>query len=527
MADEKLPSQDNAGVVSATPISTRKGFRLALRVADVFWYRFCDAVSGPLIFLMIVFSPWAFGTTQAWAIWAMNIAGYTLGVLWLMKLFIRELKGYPALRWNQFSARSGPPAGFALAHRLTQVLASLTLIFLGYCLTAALNAAATYHAETKLFEYHEFCRWLPHSFDGHRTWFYLWMYLGLAASFWAALDWLSGLTTSEERALRGRLENESGRPVGRLSSRLRWLLWLLCINGALLALEAIVQRAAGSNKLLFLIRPQVHEWGDAQFGPYAYRSNAAQFFNLLWPVCLGFWWTLQRGGGRRARWHHVLLFCAIIMAACPIISTSRGGALVSVGLMVASVLYMTWTSLLSPTGQRPWLTPSLLGIFLASAVGLGWYFGWDRLAPRMDQLSEGYSGREQMFDDARPMAADYPMFGTGPGSFATVFQLYRISNATYWPEQLHNDWLETRITFGWVGLGLLLAALACVGLRRFAPGGIHGGHRLGVLAWLSLAGCLIHAVYDFPLQIHSILFLFLIICAILFSLSGRAAGTGR
>jgi O-antigen ligase len=32
--------------------------------------------------------------------------------------------------------------------------------------------------------------------------------------------------------------------------------------------------------------------------------------------------------------------------------------------------------------------------------------------------------REQMYDRARPMAKDYPLFGTGPGTFEAVFQLY-------------------------------------------------------------------------------------------------------
>ena len=59
-------------------------------------------------------------------------------------------------------------------------------------------------------------------------------------------------------------------------------------------------------------------------------------------------------------------------------------------------------------------------------------------------------------------------------------------------------------------------------LRWFVPGGIRGGRRFVVLIWLALAGCLIEALFDFPFQIHSILFLFLVICAVLFSL-GRAA----
>ena len=168
----------------------------------------------------------------------------------------------------------------------------------------------------------------------------------------------------------------------------------------------------------------------------------------------------------------------------------------------------------------------MLGLFFALTVSLGWYFGWDSLEPRMEQIGEGFQNRQEMFDAAKPMAADYPLFGTGPGTFGTVFQLYMISNSTYWPEQLHNDWLETRITFGWLGTALLLAALACVFLRWFAPGGIRGGRRFVVLIWLSLTGCLVEALFDFPFQIHSILFLFLVVSAVLFSL-GRRSGASR
>jgi hypothetical protein len=494
---------------------------LTLRASDVLVYRACDNFSGGLIFPMLVFSPWAFGTTQPWAVWVMNFAGYVLGGLLLVKLFIRAAKGYPAMRWGGSSSRHFGSRS-RTARRLTVVLAVLTLLILAYCLVAALNAAATYRLETRLFEYHGYWRWLPHSFDSQRSWFVFWMYLGLAGSFWSVWDWLLGLSGAEERAARQAPEPGAGG-AGRLPDRLRWLLWGLCLNGALLGLEGIIQRASGADKLLFLVKPRVNEWGETQFASYSYRSNAAQYFNLLWPLCLGFWWTLQRAGGRRGG-HHLLLAGAVIMAACPIISSSRGGAFVAVGLMVLSVGYLLFINWAAPVGRRPWVTAVLLGVFLAGAIGVGGYFGWEMLSQRLENVSAGYEGREAMFNDARPMAENYPVYGTGPGTFATVFQLYRISNATYWPEQLHNDWLETRITFGWAGMALILAALWCVGLRRFVRGGIRSGRRLGTLAWLALAGCLVHAVYDFPLQVHSILFLFLVLCAILFSLGGRAAG---
>jgi hypothetical protein len=88
-------------------------------------------------------------------------------------------------------------------------------------------------------------------------------------------------------------------------------------------------------------------------------------------------------------------------------------------------------------------------------------------------------------------------------------------------------WLETRITFGWLGFGMLLAALACVVLRWFVPGGIQGSRRFVVLAWLALAGCLVEARFDYPFQIHSTLFLFLVICALLFGFSEGSNGGRR
>ena len=534
MADTIQPpgGPQTARAVGRSGIKSLAGSFFALRAADVQLYRICDDLSGLIIFPMLVFSPWRYGTTEQWAIWAMNVAGYALGALLLVKLFIRGPKGYTALRWENYSSHSATKTRHRhpLARQLTRILAGLTLAVLAFCLVSALNAFYNHNPDTRLFEQHRCLKWLPHSLDGRRTWFTFWTYLGLAGSFWAIRDWLLGMTPAEERAVRGG-EGDFGGPSRLLPGRLRQLLWVLCINGALLGLEGIIQRASGSSKLLFLLQPLVNPEAETQFGPYAYRGNAADFFNLIWPVCLGFWWTLQRAGGLRSKLHHVLLPCAVIMAACPIISASRGGALVAAGILILAVGFLTVTDLFAADRQSENRrtrrgTVAMLWIFLVLVLVLGGYFGWSSLSPRMEQIGAGLQNREEMYDAARPMAADYPLFGTGPGTFGTVFQLYMISTSTYWPAQLHNDWLETRITFGWLGFAMLLAALACVGLRWFVPGGIRGGRRFVVLIWLSLAGCLIEARYDFPFQIHSILFLFLVFCAVLFSMS-RRSGSSR
>lgn len=307
---------------------------------------------------------------------------------------------------------------------------------------------------------------------------------------------------------------------------MRTLLWVLSVNGGLIALEGILQRLEGSGNLLFLVKPRVNSGAEAQFGPFAYRANAAQYLNLLWPVTLGFWWSLRRlghagrGWSRRARHrHHILIAAAVVMAAAPVISTSRGGAIISLGsLAIATVMLF-----LAFRKEEGHLKLAVLALF-GGALALGLSLGWDKLAGRMDELGEGYSLREEMYKTADTIARDHPVFGTGPGTFRFMFQFYRGSVSQYWPSQLHNDWLEFRTDFGWLGLSLILLALALVVARWFVPCGIGLGRRFVFLTWLGLAGCLVHARWDFPFQMYSIVFLFLLLCAILGTLGRREAG---
>ncbi len=606
-----------------------------LGTIDILVYRAADGLTEPLLYAMILFSPWAFGTTQPWSIWTMNFAGYALGLLLLPKLAIRWFKGYEPSRWGQQATaprnlKAGGKPASARRHAGNKpifVLAGLTVAILGYCLVSAVNARATYNPRELGFDYHSCISWLPHSFDSTRTWAAFWNYLALACAFWAAHDWLLGKSDTEARTGHGS-SSSSKPPVGWLfPARLRRLLWVLCVNGGVLGAECIAQRLSGTGKLLWLVMPHIHKTALTQLGPYAYRSNGAQYLNLLWPVCLGFWWTLNRSrqrssarestetvqadreptpvpmssrhrGRHRSRrrhshhsfkwnfWrlgfrqhagpglsnpavalgggHHVLLACAALMAAACIISTSRGAAFVAVAILVAAGVFLSVTEFLfaehrmgdhrlhegrvagggevpsesalnvqhlsgapavtltkrittaPANGGGKRMTPVFVLVFVATSLALGLEFGWGSLQPRLgsSEIEQGMAGREATYAQARPMAADFPWYGTGPNTFATVFQLYLPPGQPYWI-QLHDDWLETRITFGWVGSALIGAALLTVLWRWFRPGGIHGGRRFVILAWLALGGCMLHARFDFPFQVYSILFLFLVLCSVL------------
>src|SRR5258708_6504544 len=152
-----------SGVLTGRPLLAR----------DVQTYRLCEDLTELLIYFMLIFSPWAFGTTEPWSVWTMNICGYSLGILMLIKLTIRWLKGYRPGKWGEELGKAesgkarkreilpgtkldptitrdapetndhgprttghGPRKGSTSA-LLTRALAALTLTLLAYCFTAA------------------------------------------------------------------------------------------------------------------------------------------------------------------------------------------------------------------------------------------------------------------------------------------------------------------------------------------------------------------------------------------------------
>jgi putative inorganic carbon (HCO3(-)) transporter len=213
--------------------------------------------------------------------------------------------------------------------------------------------------------------------------------------------------------------------------------------------------------------------------------------------------------------HIVLLPGAVLMAACPIISTARGGALVAVGLILLTMTFLLWVMRKEKLGFK-------LGVSSLFAVILGFsaVLGYQQLAVRFKTIfTDQMSRRTEIYQNALPIARDFPVLGTGPGTFGSLYQLYRSDAGQQWAAYVHDDWLETRITFGWVGFSLILLSLALALSHWFWGPGIPACLEFTVMIWMAIMGCLLHAKFDFPLQIYSIVFLLVLYCSILFCLA--------
>jgi len=510
-------------------------------------YQVADALTEVFLYCEVIFTPWAFGTTQPWSIRVMNGLGYLLGALLLTKGLIRWLGRYQPARWDRQLWNGQSPSSQTrfvhpgLVRHLTWVMGGLTVLILAYCLTSALNARATYLPASHSLSYHECISWLPHSYDRISTWNAFWMYLGWALTFWAARDWLLGLTTREESEDRGQRTEDGGQRTEvrdqrsedrgnhgaryALPDRLRRLLWVICINGSLLAAEGIIQRLIGTNKLLGLVIPRINRQAIAQFGPYAYRTNAAQYLNLIWPMSVALVWIQARAAkrarqeGLRPATHSVawLGLGSILMAVAPFVSSSRGGAIIALALLVFMMILLSvadrkhhWRE------QLGWLLSTFIIIQLVIILG------WDNLMLRFETLLvDNLSGRPPIYENAHRMAQDFPWLGAGPDSFAALYQFYRVSYKQEWAAYAHNDWLEFLITHGRIGFSLMILLLISVPLKWLANSRPVTHWLLPAAMLAGMGGCLLHARYDFPFQVPSIVLLFIIICAAL-SAIGRS-----
>jgi len=162
-------------------------------------------------------------------------------------------------------------------------------------------------------------------------------------------------------------------------------------------------------------------------------------------------------------------------------------------------------------------------ILLASLIAIdlfivGSWFGVEKLAKRMQEVSvEEVQGREEPATYAMGIVKDYPVFGSGPGSFYTVFPRYRPETVRAYYDYAHNDYVQFAAESGVLGLAILgllvalsLGAALLAQWRRRDP--LMRG--LSFACIMGVTSILIHSWVDFNLQIPANAAYFLVLLAL-------------
>ncbi|MCX5713066.1 MAG: O-antigen ligase family protein [Candidatus Omnitrophica bacterium] len=126
-------------------------------------------------------------------------------------------------------------------------------------------------------------------------------------------------------------------------------------------------------------------------------------------------------------------------------------------------------------------------------------------------------GRWTIWADTLKMITDFPLFGTGLGTFKNIYPMYRTLSVQATVSYAHSDFIQLVSECGLLGLGLSVWFLAMFFKDVFSLW--LNRHNIFVkgITLGCLTGCLailLHSFFDFSLQIPAIAFLFAIILAL-------------
>jgi len=114
------------------------------------------------------------------------------------------------------------------------------------------------------------------------------------------------------------------------------------------------------------------------------------------------------------------------------------------------------------------------------------------------------------------MIRDHPLFGTGPGTFATVFTQYQPSGFVSRYFMAHNDYLHFTSEVGVLLIPIVIWMIIALYRKGFMklknPSRLVRGTSLGALS--GITALLVHSISDFNLHIPANALLFTILASI-------------
>ena len=446
----------------------------------------------PLLFLL-AFAPLAFGTVEPWSYAILESGVFMTGLLWFMSKGLGEgAEGRTSIKWISV------PGGWPV------------LIFLGYVLLQAMPLPAavvrvlspgTYETVMKS------AALLPPG-PGNDSGLPGWMTLSIYphATF---IEWLKCVCYALTYFLAVQIIDREERltTVNRA--------WVLL--GLAIAFFGIIQGVAGNGKIYWF---RTLTGGGRLFGPYVNRNHFAGFLELVLPLAVSITvFSLPGRGGRGIRDYLIRFlthprgnesmlsgFSSVVMAGALFYCMSRGGILSFLGSMIFMGLLLSRQLGMKRAGKRIIVFGVMVFLFVS-------WLEWSPILERFERLrdleTERY--RYQVWMDSFGIVKDFPLLGTGLGTFEYAYPAYKSIDSEILWDYAHNDYIQLAAETGMTGL-LLLAwffysffrhVLSLLARRRnlyyrlVATGGLAG-----------IISLLLHSLVDFNLHIGANAFLF-------------------
>ena len=474
------------------------------------------------LLVLLVFSPLAFGSVEAWAYSIINLVALLLFVIWAgARLFFQSpddeiaagliakphLFYFPLafLAWVIFQLAPLPVSLVRILspHRIAY-LENLKAADFGWKLPGSISLSVNPYL-TSLALLNMAC---------------------LLILFFLMVQMLKDDSLGiMERDLGETEDDESGASM--FHSFYKLLSFTIMALGFGIALFGILQKLSGTHEIYWTRQLR---FSFTLMGPFVNRDHFGGFLEMCMGVTLGPLLFL-RG---KVPYRNLLGFAAIVMGTAIMYSGSRGGMvgfifeLICAGMLIWALRSERFGRKIPEGSHRDLRGSQLLFIpILLVAVILGiFYVGPGSVLGRV-QEKIATDERIPVWHDTIRIVKSFPLVGSGFGTFRSVFPHFRTQDYVNTYLQAHNDYLQLLSETGVIGVALILLAILAVVLPVFLNRGSPSDtpHHVGRAdqafrsavqygALLGVMALLLHSFFDFNLQIPSNAFMFLTLCAL-------------
>lgn len=291
------------------------------------------------------------------------------------------------------------------------------------------------------------------------------------------------------------------------------------VSGVAQTIFGLLKLREGNSKFFLFFMADKHMPGFLR-GTIYNPDHFAFYLELLFPLALGLLFArlhiFDPGQSLREKILHIaedrrviLLFLApIILAAGIYLTGCRSGIVV----LVLSALFFAQMSVylrVNFSARRHLRLLFIMATLLAVFVGL---------QSTLDKFLTGNyieGGRIDYWSNSLTMFGDFPLFGTGLGTFKYAYFLY--GRETGWVDHAHNEYVESLSDMGALAFVAFFALLTILvfSLLRMWIARRHPEVKPVVLGVLTaLFAAFFHSFFDFSLRIPANAFLFLILLAL-------------
>ncbi len=476
-------------------------------------------LNNPIKFILIsliIFTPLAFGSVEIWAFSLMELGILLIIVLYVIQEFLIR-NPYSAIDYN--SAICNLQSAFVLCF-LFLTLILFQMIPLPAAMVKVISPK-TYELRTQfsniplpiaysLLPIASGLTPIPHSlfplsFFPFATKIEFFKWFTLIGLFFFLLQWK--LLANGQRAT-------------------KHLIIVIMLVGVIESFYGIFEFFSGHRYILYL---EGSGWMSSVTGTFTNRNYFAGYLLMVIPLSVGF--LFSRKANQRIHfqgWRHrlasldgktVLLgFGAILMILGLLFSASRMG-------IVSLLLSFSLISLLFRSyDQRHRFSKTTVLIFSLALLWAAW-IGLDAVISRFFTTSEDFKMRWLFWVNTFQIIKDFPLFGSGLGTFAQIFPLYRSFPIRGFVTHAENDFLQLASDAGLIGIGLLFVLFFFLFIKTISKirslSSREPGRYIAIGGLVGILALMLHSLVERNIQVPANAFLFTFLWALVLKVTNR------